>query len=159
MTAPLRWSGCTHARPVSTSWFSSGQRGQVELGSGVEPAGAAGGRGGKHAIATDDDAGALLADQQVVAERVEAVDVEPVVGLDEVSTELVGEDVVTQALSGGDLAGVGGQQDGVGRGGGGGDGGRGDQHGRVAHGPLCTGPGSRHRVATVTYPCTLSERL
>ena len=88
----------------------------VELRGGVEPARGDGAGRREHAVAADELAGVVLADQQVVAELVEAVGVSAVdVAVVEFESGLGGEHLVAQALRGFDERRVGGQQQGVAR--------------------------------------------
>ena len=89
--------------------------GDVEFGCGVEPSGGDGAGRRQHAVAADELAGVVLADQQVIAELVEAVGVAAVAGAFERESRLGGEHLVTQALRGVDERGVGGQQQGIAR--------------------------------------------
>ena len=115
-TPPLRWSSRTTARPISTSDGRSAiQRGDVEFGCGVEASGGDGAGRRQHAVAADELAGVVLADQQVVAELVEPVGVSAVDGAFEREARFGGEHVMAKALRGFDERGVGGQQQGVAR--------------------------------------------
>ena len=76
------------------------EAGDVEFGCGVEPARGDGARRRQHPVAADELAGVVLADQQVIAELVEAVGVPAVGRACERETRLGGEHVVTQALRG-----------------------------------------------------------
>ncbi len=91
------------------------QRGDVEFGCGVEPSGGDGAGRRQHAVAADELAGVVLADQQVIAELVEPVGVSAVGRAFERESRFGGEHVMTKALRGFDERGVGGQQQGVAR--------------------------------------------
>ncbi len=78
-TPPLRWSSRTTARPISTSDGRSGSRPVTSNSVAVyKPSGGDGARRRQHAVAADQLAGVVLADQQVIAELVEAVGVSAV---------------------------------------------------------------------------------
>ena len=87
------------------------QAGHVELAVGVPAAGPLGGLRRQHPVGADDLAGGVVADDQVIAEVVELVDVPAVHGAGQVGAELAGEDVVAQSLRGRDLALVVGQKE------------------------------------------------
>ncbi|GAB3870547.1 hypothetical protein GCM10027610_132510 [Dactylosporangium cerinum] len=89
------------------------QAGEVELGVGVEPAGRHRAVRRQHPVGPDDGAGALLADDQVVAVLVEGVDVQPGGAGLQRGAQLTGEDIVAEPLCGPDLVTVRGHQDGV----------------------------------------------
>ena len=91
------------------------QRGYVEFGCGVEPSGGDGTRRRQHAVTADELAGVVLADQQMIAELVEAVGVSTVGGAFQGEARFGGEHIMTKALRGFDERRVGGQQQGVAR--------------------------------------------
>lgn len=90
-----------------------GEPGEVELALGVEPSRDGGPVGRQEAVGADDLAGALLPDEEVVAVRVEGVDVEAGLGAVEPGAEFTGEHLVAQPLGGADVLLVAGEPDDV----------------------------------------------
>lgn len=89
------------------------ERGEVELALGVQASGDRGPFRRQQPVGADDLAGERVADEQVVAVRVEGVDVEAGLRGGQQGAELTGEDVVPQALRGSYVVLVTGEGDGV----------------------------------------------
>ena len=94
----------------------SGERGQIEFGLGIVAAGRrrAHARRRQHPVGTDDLAGLVGANYQVVAVLVETVDVKASAGVTvrdvQRRAEFIGEDLIAEPLGGRHLGGVRGQQ-------------------------------------------------
>src|SRR5262249_28304374 len=83
------------------------EHGEVELAVRVEPPRHRRAMWGKHAVRADDLTGLLLPDEEVVAVRVQLVDIEPGRARVEVCAHLLGEYAVPQPLSRANLIGGG----------------------------------------------------
>ncbi len=103
-------AGAAH---LDESGADYGERAEVELALGVEPAGDRRPLGRQQPVGADDLTGRRVADEQVVAVRVEGVDVEPRLRGGQQGAHLRGEDVVAQPLRGPDVGFVAGEGDGV----------------------------------------------
>jgi hypothetical protein len=123
------------------------QRGDVELGGGVEPARRDRPRRRQHAVAAHQFARAVLADQQVVAVLVEPVGVTSVWRGGQAESGFGGEHLVAQALRGVDQVRICGQQQGVPRCGRAAWGFFGDEYGCSAHSQTVAEPSDRMPTA------------
>ncbi|EPJ39382.1 putative protein TPRXL [Streptomyces afghaniensis 772] len=132
-----------------------GEGAQVELALGVQASGDRRALRRQQPVGADDLAGRLLTDEQVVAVRVERVDVQPGLRAGQQGAQLPGEDVVPQPLRGTHVLLVPGEGDGVA---GGGRGLRGAVDGQYAgHGSLLvTGRGRRAVPPSLLCPCRLT---
>ncbi len=129
--------------------------GQIELALGVQPPGDRRTLRRQQPVGADDLAGRLLTDEQVVAVRVERVDVEARLRAGQQGAQLPGEDVVPQPLRGTHVLLVPGEGDGVA---GGGRGLRGAVDGQYAgHGISWSRAGGGERCRRpLLCPCRLS---
>jgi len=132
------------------------ERGQVELALGVQPSGDRRALRRQQPVCADDLSGRLLAHQQVVAVRVEGVDVVSRLRGGQQGAHLSGEDLVAQPLRGTHVGLVAGEGDGVA---GGGLGLRGTVEGRYAgHGSLLitgrVGGAGADRWCAICRPCS-----